>query len=202
MARFAAITALAFVLSRALGLVRDVVIAQRFGTRSELDAYTLAFTVPDQLFILISGGALSAAFIPVFTQLLDSGDEERAQRMAAGVFGMVAVVVTLLVAISWVFAPEIVNRGVASQSSNPETRRLAVNLMRILLLSPLMLSLASVATALLQSYDEFTIPALAPIAYNTCIILGALLLAPVIGIQGVAIGVVIGSFFFLSLIHI
>ncbi|MEJ7652109.1 MAG: lipid II flippase MurJ [Chloroflexia bacterium] len=61
-----------------------------------------------------------------------------------------------------------------------------------------MLSLASVATALLQSYDEFTIPALAPIAYNTCIILGALLLAPVIGIQGVAIGVVIGSFFFLA----
>ncbi|MEJ7652110.1 MAG: lipid II flippase MurJ [Chloroflexia bacterium] len=84
--------------------------------------------------MLISGGALSAAFIPVFTQLLDSGDEERAQRMAAGVFGMVAVVVTLLVAISWVFAPEIVNR--AWRASPTRRRRLAVNLMRILLLSP------------------------------------------------------------------
>lgn len=196
LARFAAITAIAFVISRILGLARDTIIAAQVGADYELDAYVLAFTIPDQVFILMSGGALSAAFIPVFARLRNSGDEDQAWRMASGVLGLVGLGVICLAAVAWVFAPVLVNDVIASQSADPRTKELAIDLMRILLFSPLFLSLATVATAILQSYDRFTLPAFAPVAYNSCIILGALLLAPRIGMRGVAVGVVAGSSIF------
>ncbi len=194
LARFAAITALAFVLSRVLGLVREQVITARFGLGSSLDAYRIAFQIPDLLFILISGGALGTAFIPVFAELRGV-DERAAWRMASGVLGIVAVVMTGLIVLAWVLAPWLIS-DVMARGDAPEDQQLATNLMRILLLSPLFLVLASVAAAVLQSFEAFTLPAFAPILYNTCIILGALFLAPSIGIYGLTIGVVVGAFIF------
>lgn len=202
LARFAAITALAFVLSRTLGLVREQVINARFAPGSvAADAYTFAFLIPDILFVLASGGALGAGFIPVFTKLRRMGEEDAAWRMASGVLAVVGVAAGILVTVCWIFAPVLIKEGIARQAERPETQELAVTMMRILLLSPLLLALATVVTVMLQSFDKFAVPAFAPVAYNTCIILGALVLAPVngLGVRGVAIGVVIGAYLFLAM---
>lgn len=200
--RFAAITALAFVLSRVLGLVRDQVITYRFGAGVQTSAYVYAFQVPDTLFILISGGALSTAFIPVFSGLLHSGQREAAWRMASGVLVVLSTVVLLLICLTWIFAPLLMQEGLARRAS-PEIQILATGLMRVLLLSPLLLTLGSIATSILQSYDRFILPAFAPVVYNLGIIAGAWFLAPTLpegrGMYGVAIGVVAGTLFFFLL---
>lgn len=202
LARFAAITALAFVLSRLLGLVRDQVIAWRFGDTNQFDAYVLAFQIPDTLFILVSGGALGTAFIPVFTGLLHSGDEEAAWRMAYGVMVVLGAGLVVLIAVTWIFAPALMSEGLARRDA-PETRTLATGLMRVLLFSPLLLAMGSIATAILQSFDQFGVAAFAPAAYNVGIIGGALFIAPLFpdgyGMYGVATGVLVGTFFFLAL---
>jgi putative peptidoglycan lipid II flippase len=184
------------VLTRALGLLRDQVLTARFGLGHELDAYILALSIPDLLFTLMSGGALSSAFIPTFVQLRRSGDERAAWRMASGVLVAVAMGVTALTVLAWLLTPLLVRDGLARDAA-PQTQELAVRLLRIVLLQPLFLSLATVATAILQSFDRFALPAFAPAAYNACIILGALLLSPAIGIYGVALGVVAGGVLFL-----
>lgn len=186
---------LAFVLSRMLGLVREQVLYAHFPLGTQIDAYALAFAIPDQIFILVSGGALGAAFIPVFTQIWHSGDEELAWRMASGVFICVAVTVIILAGATWVFAPILVRDGVARHAPIA-TQDLTVQLMRILLLSPVFLSIASLATSILQSFDRFVLPAIAPVIYNLCIIFGILFLAPRYGIYGGAVGVVVGSAIF------
>ncbi len=199
LARFAAITALAFVLSRVLGLVRDQVITYRFGAGVQTSAYVIAFQVPDTLFILISGGALSTAFIPVFSGLLHKDQRDAAQRMASGVLAVLGVAVLALIAVTWLFAPLVMQEGLARRAS-PQIQVLATGLMRVLLLSPLLLTLGSIATSVLQSYDRFTLPAFAPVVYNLGIIAGAWFLAPMLpegqGMYGVAAGVVIGALFF------
>lgn len=163
-----------------------------------MDAYRLALAVPDTLFILISGGALSTAFIPIFAPLLDKENEEAAWRMASGMLGAVAAGVMILAALAWIFAPQLLGSGLAA-GTTPEARALAVDLVRILLVSPILLALGSVATAVLQSFEQFTLPAFAPIAYNLGIIFGATILGPPLGIYGVAVGVVIGAVGFFAL---
>ncbi len=195
LARFAAITAFAFLLSRASGLVREQVIGAQFGLGSDVDAYRLALQVPDLLFLLVSGGVLGSAFIPVFARLRTSGKEEAAWKMASGVLGLIATSVTVLTVVAWVFAPQLIQDGIA-RNAPEETQALAIGLMRIVLLQPLFLALAGVATAILQSFDRFTLPAFVPIAYNACIILAAILLDPLIGMYGVALGVALGGFVF------
>jgi putative peptidoglycan lipid II flippase len=187
------------VLSRVLGLVREEIMAWRFGPGPQYDAYNAALNVPDTLFALIAGGGIGAAFIPVFTKLRSSEDEEAAWRMASGVLAVIGVALTVLAAVAWVFAPQLVRDGLAAGSRSEETKTLATGLLRVLLLQPLFLAMASVVTAILQAHDQFTLPAFAPIAYNSCIILGALFLAPSMGMYGVAVGVVVGALLFLGI---
>lgn len=195
LARFAAVTALAFVVSRVLGLVRDQVIAARFGAGTELSAYHLAFQIPDTLFILISGGALSTAFIPVFSELLGKGEEDEAWRMASGTLAFLCGTMLCLLVLAWIFAPQLVGSGLAGRAT-PRVQARATELMRILLLSPLLLTAGSIFTSILQTRDRFTLPAFAPVAYNLGIIGGAVLLAPRMGMDGVAVGVVVGACLF------
>ncbi len=181
-----------------LGLVRDVVIAANIGPHGQYDAYVLAMRIPDMLFILMTGGALSSAFIPIFTRLLQT-DEKGAWRMASGAMFSLAVGVAAIAALCSIFAPQLI-RYVLGFEASPQIQDLAIGLVRIVLIQPLFLSLAVVATSILQSFDRFTLPALAPIAYNSCIILGALagplLFAHGFEIYGVAIGVVVGAVLF------
>lgn len=198
LARSATIIAGAFVISRILGLVREVVLASQFGTSEELSAYVSAFRIPDLLFLVIMAGAFGSAFIPVFSGLLGNGEDEAAWRLASVVLNLSGIAVVLLSALTWVLAPDLVRLVVAPEAS-PSIQQLTTDCMRLLLFSPIFLGFGIAAKGILEGQDLFTLPALAPIVYNAATILGALLLGPKIGVFGVAIGVVAGAAGFLLL---
>ena len=190
--RSAAIVGAAFVASRVLGLLREVILGYRFGTSSEYDAYVSAFRVPDLLFLVVMSGAFGAAFIPIFGGYLENNDPERAWRLASAVVTRAAVAIVVLALITFVLADPIMRHVVAPDLPD-DVLPLAVRTMRILLLSPVFLGLGIAAKGILEAQHQFTLPALSPVFYNVAIIIAALLLAPEHGIEGVAVGVVIGA---------
>jgi putative peptidoglycan lipid II flippase len=207
-----------FVLSRVLGLVRDSIFANYFGTSAVSDAYRVAFQLPDLLYLVIIGGALGSAFIPVFSEAYTKNNHERAWEITRSV---VNIALLALVAVSLIIAlladPLL---SLFYPNYTPEQHQLAVYLTRLFLLSPLLLGLGGLAMATLNALDRFTLPALAPAIYNLSIIAGIVGLAPLMGangwaryesgiavqndgrmfsIEGVAWGVVIGAGLYLLL---
>jgi putative peptidoglycan lipid II flippase len=196
LAKSAGIIAGAFVLSRALGLIREIVLASQFGTSEALSAYISAFRIPDLLFLVIMAGAFGSAFIPVFSGFLGDGEDASAWKLASVILNLSGVVVILVSAVTWIFAPELVRYVVAPEAS-PAIQQLTADCMRLLLLSPVFLGFGIAAKGILEGQDLFTLPALAPVIYNVATIVGAIALGPRIGVYGVAIGVVVGAIGFL-----
>lgn len=192
MALNTAIVGGAFVLSRVLGLVREAVIVSQFGASPQLDGYQAAFGVPDTLFLLVIGGAVGSAFIPVFTALMRKGRDTQAWHLTSTLINASIVLLSLGGILLGIFAPALVGwlifpgRDASQQAS-------VVELTRIMLLSPLFLGLGGWAMGILNARQHFLLPALAPVVYNLSIIAGALLLAPSMGITGIAWSVVAGS---------
>lgn len=182
----------AFLLSRTLGLVREIVIGLQFGTSRELDAYLAAFRVPDFIFQLIAGGALASAFIPTFTSYLARGDERGAWRLASAVFTLLFLILTALSLLAVVFTDPLV-RLVVAPGFEPAAQALTVDLMRLMLISTVIFGVSGVAMSILNSYQHFLLPALAPSVYNLAIVGGALLLSARMGIYSLAWGVVVGA---------
>jgi putative peptidoglycan lipid II flippase len=190
--RSATIVGIAFIVSRLLGLLREVILARQFGTSGEYDAYVSAFRVPDLLFLVVMSGAFGAAFIPVFGGFLAKGDREGASELASAVISFAALITVALGAIAFLLAGPIMEYIVAPGLS-PELHNIATKTMRILLLSPILLGLGIAAKGILEAQDQFTLPAIAPVLYNLAIIVGALTLATSEGVYGVAFGVVVGA---------
>ncbi len=191
-ARAAGIVMLAFVISRILGLVREVVIGARFGTSAELDAYLAAFRLPDLLYQLIAGGALGSAFIPTFTRYLAAGDRSGAWRVASAIVNLVPLLLAVAAALAAIFAPTLVATFIAP-GFDPAAQALTVSLMRVMLIAPVIFGASGVMMGALNAQQHFLLPALAPILYNLAIIAGAALLSPALGAGGLAIGVVTGA---------
>lgn len=192
LARAATVVMAAFVISRLLGLGREIVIGNQFGTSRELGAYLAAFRIPDLIFQIIAGGALGSAFIPTFTGYLTRGDERQAWRLASSVMNAVATVLAVCAALAAIFAPQLASRVVVPGFA-PEDQALTANLMRVMLVSPIIFGISGIVMGVLNSFQHFLLPALAPAIYNLSIIAGALFLAPLIGVYGLAVGVVFGS---------
>jgi putative peptidoglycan lipid II flippase len=192
LARAATVVMVAFVVSRALGLAREMIIGNQFGTSRELDAYLAAFRIPDLIFQVIAGGALGSAFIPTFTSYLAHGEQKQAWRLASSVLDIVAVVLTTSATLAAIFAPQLVAHVVVP-GFTPEEQVLTVQLMRLMLISPIIFGVSGIVMGILNSFQHFLLPALAPAIYNLSIIAGAMFLAPVMGIYGLAVGVVAGS---------
>lgn len=191
MARAAGIVMVAFVLSRLLGLVREMAIARQFGTSLELAAYLAAFRVPDFIFYLIAGGALGSAFIPTFTEYLTVGDAEEAWEVASAVFNLIGLVLTVTAVAAAVFAPVLTRLIVPGFDA--ETRALTAELMRMMLIAPVIFGLSGLIMGVLHSHQHFLFPALAPAFYNLSIIFATLFLGPRMGVRGLAVGVVAGA---------
>jgi putative peptidoglycan lipid II flippase len=181
-----------FVVSRALGLLREVVISHRFGTGGELDAYLAAFRLPDILFQIVAGGALASAFLPTFATLLAGDDDEGAWRLASAVINLVLILTAVLSVAAALAAPWLV-RTVVAPGFPPARQDLTAGLMRLMLLTPTVFGVSGVVMGILNARQHFLLPALAPIVYNLGIIGGAVLLAPRLGVQGLALGVVVGA---------
>jgi len=191
-ARAAGLVMALFVVSRALGLVREMVIGHQFGTSGTLDAYLAAFRLPDILFQIVAGGALASAFIPTFATFWERDDRAGAWRLASAVINLVLAITVALAAASALLAPWLV-RVVIAPGFDAERQALAAGLMRLMLVTPAVFGVSGVIMGILNARQHFFLPAVAPVLYNLGIIGGALLLAPSMDVRGLAVGVVAGS---------
>ena len=193
----AGIVAVGFLGSRLLGLLRSVAIADAFGTDPELGAYWVAFRLPDLVFQVLAGATLSAAFIPTFSRVALRGGEDASWRLASSVLHLIAIATAVAALAAFLLAPWIVPLlapGLGEESGRQEElRALAVELTRMMLISPIFFGVSGMLTGILNARQHFWAPALAPIVYNASIIFGALALTGPFGVHGLALGVVAGS---------
>jgi putative peptidoglycan lipid II flippase len=181
-----------FALAAAAGLFRNVIVARQFGIGADLDAYYAAFKLPDLLFTIVAGGALATAFIPIFADFLAAGDRTGAWRLASAITNLVVIIVSGLAVLAAVTAPWLVHTLIApgfDASEQAET----VALMRLVLISTLLFGISAVQGSVLNGFKHFLLPAVAPVVYPLGIAAGALWLAPVWGVRGLAMGAVVGA---------
>jgi putative peptidoglycan lipid II flippase len=187
----AALLAGSVLLSRALGLVRDMVLGLRVGAGATADAYNAAFQLPDLLNHFLVGGALSIAFVPLWTATLSRDGRAAADRLFGLVLGTLAVAVTLLTGAAFVFAEPLV--ALQFPLFTPEQREITTRLTRIVLPGQIFFVCGGVIQAVLMAQGRFLTQAAAPLVYNLGIILGGLLLGAWIGIDGFAWGALAGA---------
>lgn len=178
--------------SRIFGLLRDRFLASTFGAGDTLDVYYAAFRIPDLVYNLLILGALSAAFIPVFTALVSKEKEEEAWELANGILNIAIVGIAAASVLFFIFAPFLMS--LITPGFPPEKMKAAILFSRIMFLSPLFLGISGIFGGVLTSYKRFIIYSLAPIAYNIGIIIGVLLFVRLWGAVGLAWGVVVGAF--------
>ncbi len=184
-----------YLLSRVLGLARDIIISAQFGTRPELDAYRATFNILDLIYLVVAGGALGSAFIPVFAGFLAEQREDDAWRLAGSLLNWVLIALLAACVLIALLADPLVALTVGS-GFDPPKRALTAQILRLLLIQPVLLGLGGLAKATLESFDQFTLPAIGANLYNIGIIGGALL-AHWLGIGGLVWGVVAGAALFL-----
>lgn len=180
-----------YLASRGLGVVRQTIFNSLFGTGPEANAYYAAVRVPEVLFDLIAGGALTHAFIPVLLSYEKDHGQREAWRLASLVFNVLLVVLTALVLLGELLAPTFVSK-ILVPGYSPAEQALVTSLARIMLLQPLILGLGTVATSILNSKRQFLLPTLAIAVYNFGLIGGLLfsLAIPGVGIYGPTFGIV------------
>jgi putative peptidoglycan lipid II flippase len=180
-------------LSRFLGIVRDMVMAAQFGRGADTDAYRLAFQIPDLLFFLIAGGALSSAFIPVFSEYLHTDREDEAWKVFSVVVTIMSIVITLFIVFAWIFADPL-TRIVAPYKS-AELIPLISHMSRIVLPAQFAFFIGGIMFGTLYARQRFVAPGLGPNIYNLGIIFGALVLSHffVPGIIGMSWGALAGA---------
>lgn len=180
--------------SRVLGLVRDRMLAGHF-TTDELGIYFAAFRLPNLLFELLVMGALTTAFIPVFTKLLTKKSEKEAWRMASIVMNY-GLLFLLILTIPMLLFAEHISRFFAPGFNNEQIAQMTIYTRYMLVFQVFPLMIGNFLTGMLQSYQIFFIPALAPILYNVGIILGIFFLSSTVGLYAPVIGVIIGAILF------
>ena len=206
--RVSLLLAVLFGADKLLGVLRTVIIGRQFGLSEELDVFNAANNLPDLLFALISGGALAIAFIPILTETLTREGRESSWRLFSQVANLAFIVTSVLAIVVGLAAGPIIRGelGVAPGFS-PEQQDLAIQLMRLNLISTLIFSLSGLVMAGLQANQHFLLPAAAPLVYDFGQIFGALILAPQegyqiggitlpafgLGIHGLVYGVMIGA---------
>lgn len=185
-----------FFTSAMLGAVRQILFNAQFGVGMAANAYYAAFRLPDTLFSLIAGGALSSAMIPVLLNTVREEGEAAGARLIQLVLTTLLTFFALLVLLVELFTPGLV-QGVLAPGFDPATSQLTVTLTRMMLFQPLILAAASVATAVLNSRNQFLLTGLSVISYNVALILSILAarLVPSLGIYGPTLGVVLGAIF-------
>lgn len=191
-------------LSSALGFYRDRLLNSLyyFTYPTGLDAYTVAFTVPDFMFFILVSGALSVTFIPVFNQRLVKGNKKSAWALSSSMINMMALI-TLIASILIIIFAEPIVKYLVGPGLSESSSALAISMMRVIAVNPFLFAIATVIASMQQAVGRFTFYALAPTIYNIGIIIGALFFTQGItifgwevfegGIMGVALGVVLGS---------
>lgn len=190
------------VISALAALVRQRVLTNLFFDTTQLqqhlEAFLIAFQVPDMMFQLLVIGSVSAAFIPIFTAVKKSHDEKTAFALTNSILTALLLCFAALSVVIALFSYQITDWRTGAAYSQ-EQIALTAHLTQWLLIAQLFFVVSSVHAAFLQSYQRFIIPALAPILYNVGIILGAIFFSPTLGIEGPALGVCIGAFMHMAI---
>ena len=197
LARNTAFFSVATGLSRVLGLAREVVAAGYFGVSGAMSAFTIAFQVPNLVRALFADAALQGAFVPVFTELLEKGERREAFRVASSLFFLISLVLGALTAAFILFAEPLMSIFAPGFDDSPALKDLTVTLAQLMFPIVLMLALSGLVVGMLNSFEHFSAPALAPAAWNL-VIIGALVgLTPVFPeedqIYAYAVGVLAGT---------
>jgi putative peptidoglycan lipid II flippase len=175
--------------------VREIVAASYFGVSGAMSAFTIAFQFPNLIRALFADAALQGAFVPVFTELLEQGKRKEAFRVASSLFFLICLVLGAVTAIFMLLAPVIM--PLLAPGFDPELEDLMVGLSRVMFPIVLLLALSGLVVGMLNSFGHFSVPALAPLAWNLVIIAALVGLVPVFPaedeIYAYAIGVLVGT---------
>jgi putative peptidoglycan lipid II flippase len=161
-----AIFSFATAISRVLGLFREVVAKNYFGVNGPVNAFNMAFLIPNTIRALVADAALSSAFVPVFSDLIEKGERKRAWRVASSLFwltllGLGGVTALFILLAPWIMPPLY-----------PDYHPLLIGLSQVLFPIVALLGVSGIVVGILNTYDEFSVPALTPVAWNLVIIAG------------------------------
>ena len=172
----ALIVLVGFLASGALGLLRIAVVGAQFGTGAANDTFAAAQQLPETVFVLVAGGALGSSFIPVFARFREQNSEQ-AWRLASAVMTLSAASAALFGLLVAIFAPQLVGQFLFTDRP-PAQQQLVVEMVRLMMITPLIFSVSGLIMGILQSYAAFWLPAVAISMNNIGIIIGALVIAP------------------------
>jgi putative peptidoglycan lipid II flippase len=199
LARSAGLAGAATLASRILGLARETVLAAIFGAGNDMDAYFVAFRIPNLVRDLFAEGAMSAAFVPTFTRHLTLHGKPDAWRLANNVLNALLLITGVLVALAVIFARPLVTAYAGDFAAVPGKLELTIQLTRVMLPFLTLAALAAALMGMLNSLNHYFLPALAPAAFNVASIAGALTLVPLMPafgwppIMAIAIAAIVGG---------
>jgi putative peptidoglycan lipid II flippase len=186
----ALILGISSMVSAVLGLLRDRLLAGRFGAGDDLDIYYAAFRIPDFVSMVLIMGSISAALVPMFGDRLTKNREE-AWRFFSNVFNIIISFLIGACVLLAIFTPQLMS--LITPGFSPEKKEMVVLLTRIMFLSPILLGTSNIISSVLQVFGRFFITSLCPVLYNLGIIVGIIWFVPALGLQGLAWGVVFGA---------
>jgi len=213
-ARSTIIVGVFFGLEKALGFVRNVIIARTFGLSPELDAFNAANNIPDLLFALISGGALAMALIPVLSEQLEKDDSKAAWKLFSRIGNLLFLVTASFSIVIAIFAKSmVISKWGIVPGFEASQQDLVTELMRLNLVATLLFSMSGLIIAGLQANQHFLLPALAPSMYDVGTLIGVLILVPEkgltigaitlpafgLGVHGLVYGTILGAFLFFAI---
>jgi putative peptidoglycan lipid II flippase len=191
LARAVGIITICMIFSRILGYMRDAMLYAQFSQGRLADIYNAAFSIPDFIYNILVGGALSSAFIPVFSRYLAKNQDDDAWLMASNLFNVMMILLSLFIGLAVLFTPQLVQILVPGFKKNDLA--LTVKLTRIMFIQTVLMGLSGVTVSILNSYKRFTSAALGSVFYNAAIVVVGAIFGPRLGIEAFSIGVVVGA---------
>lgn len=194
-AKAASTVMMAFILSNLVGLLRQILVSNVFGTSVEIDAFYAAVTIPDLLFNLMAGGALASAFIPIFTDEYEKKSASSAFYLSSSIINLIFIFLGGTSLIAFTFAPSIIQNliFVFKPDLDPSTAVLTSELLKIILIAPTIFGVSGIVMGVLNTRQHFLMPALAPVFNWIGWIIGLFAFVPSMGIRGLAWGYVLGA---------
>lgn len=178
-------------LSRIIGLVREAVIGRTLGAGQDADLYQASFVLPDFLNYLLAGGALSVVLIPILVRHRNESRPEALKESFAAITGAITFAIVLLTALAFVALPYFLPFWFSGFDASAQRRLLEIT--QIVVIAQVFHVVGGVFSAALQAHDRHAIPAMAPLLYTVCIVIGGLVGGPRAGAMGFAWGVLVGS---------
>lgn len=181
--------------SRVLGFARDAIMARIFGAGMATDAFNVAFRLPNLLRRIFAEGAFSQAFVPILAEYKNKQGDEAAREFIADVSGMLTLILAIVTALGVIAAPWVIWATAGGFAKNPDKFALTVDLLRVTFPYILLISLSSLAGAVLNTWNKFSVPAFVPTLLNVSFIIFALFLTPYFDppIMAMAVAVVVGG---------